>query len=153
MSMSSLEVVSVGMLVFSFILYSCFVGIIGRLALKCSSLSFSAASSLSFYALICWILLLWLGVSLGGHQQGVGAIQGAVALEILFYPEPGETGWSGLPNKIVQFGYYCELAPASALTCVFSPWTLFYSSATPSRLFSMSRSISSLADVSLLDPI
>jgi hypothetical protein len=32
------------------------------------SLSFSIASSLNFYALIYWILLLWLGVSHGGHQ-------------------------------------------------------------------------------------
>jgi hypothetical protein len=56
--MSLLEVVSAGMLVLSFTLHSCFVGNIGRIVLKCSSLSFTTASSLNFYALIHWILLL-----------------------------------------------------------------------------------------------
>jgi hypothetical protein len=41
-----------------FTLHSCFVGITGQMMLKYSSLSFSAASSLIFYALIHWILLL-----------------------------------------------------------------------------------------------
>jgi hypothetical protein len=57
-SMSSSEVVSAGALVFSFTLHSCFVKITNRIVLKCSSLSFSVASSLSFYAVIHWILLL-----------------------------------------------------------------------------------------------
>jgi hypothetical protein len=38
------------------------------MVLKYSSLSFSTASSLIFYALIQWILLLWLDVKLGGHK-------------------------------------------------------------------------------------
>jgi hypothetical protein len=53
-----------GVLTFSFTLHSYFVGITGRMTLKYSSLSFSTASSLIFGALIRWILLLWLGVSL-----------------------------------------------------------------------------------------
>jgi hypothetical protein len=57
-SMSSSEAVSAGVLVFFFTLHSCFIGITDLIALKCSSLSFSDASSLSFYALNCWILLL-----------------------------------------------------------------------------------------------
>jgi hypothetical protein len=81
----------VGVLAFSFTLDSCFVGIIGWMALKCSSLSFSTASSLSFCALIRWILLLWLGMSPGGHQQGAGAILGVVVLEAFLCPEPRET--------------------------------------------------------------
>jgi hypothetical protein len=44
--------VSIGVLVFYFTLHSCFIGIIDQMVLKCSSLSFSTASSLSFYALI-----------------------------------------------------------------------------------------------------
>jgi hypothetical protein len=66
--MLSLEVVSAGVLVFSFTLHSYFIGIISRMVLKCSSLSFSTASFLSFYAIIRWILLFWLGVSPEGHQ-------------------------------------------------------------------------------------
>jgi hypothetical protein len=57
-SMSSSEVVSAGALVFFFTLHSCLVGITSRIVLKCSSISFLAASSHNFYALICWILLL-----------------------------------------------------------------------------------------------
>jgi hypothetical protein len=66
--MSSLEVVGVGALTFSFTLHSCFIGITDRMVLKCSSLSISVASSLIFYALIRWILLHWLGMRPGGHQ-------------------------------------------------------------------------------------
>jgi hypothetical protein len=51
--MSSSEVMSAGVLVFSFTLHSCFVRITGQMVLNYSSLSFSAASSLSFYSLIC----------------------------------------------------------------------------------------------------
>jgi hypothetical protein len=50
--MSSSEVVGAGVLPFSFTLHSYFIGITGQMLLKCSSLSFSAASSLIFYALI-----------------------------------------------------------------------------------------------------
>jgi hypothetical protein len=64
--------------------------------LKCSSLSFSVTSSLNFYALIHWILLFWLCVSPGGHQQGAGAILSVIVLEAPFCTDPGETGWSGL---------------------------------------------------------
>jgi hypothetical protein len=56
--MSSSEDVSASILVFSFTLHSCFIRIVGLIALKCSYLSFSVASSLSFYIVICWILLL-----------------------------------------------------------------------------------------------
>jgi hypothetical protein len=51
-SMSSSEVVGAGVLPFSFTLHSYFVGITDQMLLKCSSLSFSATSSLIFYALI-----------------------------------------------------------------------------------------------------
>jgi hypothetical protein len=73
-----------GTLVFSFTLHYCFMGIMGRIALKCSSLSFSVASSLSFCALVLWILLLWLGMRPSGQQRCVGAISGAVVLEFPF---------------------------------------------------------------------
>jgi hypothetical protein len=68
MSMSSLEAMGLGASTFSFTLHSCFIRITGRMTLKYSSLSFSATSSLIFYTLIRWILLLWLGVMLRGHQ-------------------------------------------------------------------------------------
>jgi hypothetical protein len=67
-SMSSSEVVAVGVSTFSFTLHSCFVGIIGQMMSKYSSLSFLATSSLISYAHIDWILLLWLGVRPRGHQ-------------------------------------------------------------------------------------
>jgi hypothetical protein len=54
--------------------------------LKYSSLSFSAASSLIFCALIHWILLLWLGVRPGGHQRGAETVPGAVVLDGCFWP-------------------------------------------------------------------
>ncbi len=66
--MSSSEVVGAGVLAFLFTHHSYFVGITDCMSLKCSSLSFSAASSLIFCALIRWILLLWLDVTPGGHQ-------------------------------------------------------------------------------------
>jgi hypothetical protein len=83
-SKASSEAMSLGTLVFSFTLHYCFMGIMGRIALKCSSLSFSVASSLSFCALVLWILLLWLGVRPSGQQRCVGAISGAVVLEFPF---------------------------------------------------------------------
>jgi hypothetical protein len=43
---------------FSFTLDSYFIMITGRIELNCSSLSFSTTSSIIFYALIRWILLL-----------------------------------------------------------------------------------------------
>jgi hypothetical protein len=63
--------------------------------LKFLSLSFSAASSLIFCALIRWILLLWLDMRPGGHQRGVGAVPGVVVLDVLRCPKPDETGLSG----------------------------------------------------------
>jgi hypothetical protein len=51
--LSSSEAVGVGVLTFSFSLHSCFIGITDRMVLKCSSLSFLAASHLIFCALIC----------------------------------------------------------------------------------------------------
>jgi hypothetical protein len=95
-SMSLSEVVSAGVLVFSFTLHSCFVSIIGQMVLKCLYLSFSVASSLSFCALIYWILLVWLGMSPVGHQRGVGVIPGVMVLDVPLFPKPGEIGWSGL---------------------------------------------------------
>jgi hypothetical protein len=62
------EAMSVGVLASSFTLHSYFVGITKQMMLKCLSLSFLTASSLGFCALIRLILLLWLGVSPGGHQ-------------------------------------------------------------------------------------
>jgi hypothetical protein len=95
-SMSSSEVVSTGASTFSFTLHSYFIGITNRMVLKCSSLSFSTASSLIFYALIHWILLLWLGMRPGGHQRGVGAVSGAVVLDAPLYPTADKTRLSGL---------------------------------------------------------
>jgi hypothetical protein len=93
--MSSSEAVNAEALVFSFTLHYCFVGNTDRMVLKFSSLSFSAALSLTFCTLIHWIILLWLGVSPGAHQRGAGAVLDAVVFEILLYPEPEEIGWSG----------------------------------------------------------
>jgi hypothetical protein len=67
-SMSLSEAKSAGVLDSSFTLHSYFIGITKQMMLKCLSLSFSTASSLDFCALICLILLLWLGVSPRGHQ-------------------------------------------------------------------------------------
>jgi hypothetical protein len=92
--MSSLEVVGAGMSAFSFTLHSCFVGITDRMMLKYSSLSFSTAYSLIFCALICWMLLLWLGVRPSGHQRGAGAVSGVVVLDYCFWPRATEIGWS-----------------------------------------------------------
>jgi hypothetical protein len=79
--MSSSEAVSAGALVFSFTLHSCFIGITGPMALKSASLSFLAASSLSFCALTHWFLFLWLGVSPRGHQRVVGTVLGTIVFE------------------------------------------------------------------------
>jgi hypothetical protein len=140
--MSSSEAMSAGVLIFSFTHHSCFIRIIHRMVLKCSSLSFLAASSLSFCALIYWILLLGLGVSSGGHQRGAGSIPGAVVFEIFFCPQFGEIRWSGLPNWIVRFGCYWESTLASVLVFAFS-----------SRPFSAPGfALSLLAEASLPDP-
>jgi hypothetical protein len=97
-SISSSKVVHAGALTFSFTHHSWLIRMTGRMVLKCSCLSFSAASSLIFYALIRWILLLWLGVGPRGHQRGVGAIPGTVVINVFFCPELDETGWFGLGN-------------------------------------------------------
>jgi hypothetical protein len=152
-SMSSSEAVGAGMSVFSFTLHSCLIGIIGWMVLKCSSLSFLTASSLIFYALIRWILLLWLGINPRGHQRGAGVVPGTVVLEALFCPKPRETGWSNLGNWTIRFGSYCELVPTSILVSTFTSGTLSCSTTTSSRLFSPSGFASSLAEVSLLGPI
>jgi hypothetical protein len=131
---------------FSFTLHSFFVQIIDRMLLKCSSLSFSSTSPLIFCALIRWIPLLWLGVRPGGHQRGAGAISGMVVPEALLCPEAGETGWSGLRNRTVQFDSHRELV----LLCF---GTLSCCAATSSDLFSASGSASPLAEDSLLDPV
>jgi hypothetical protein len=102
--MSSSEVVGAGVSTFSFTLHSCFVGITGRMMLKYSSLFVSAASSLIFRTLIHWILLLWLGVSPGGHQRGAGVILGAVVLDGCFWLEAAKTGWSGLVGTDGSWG-------------------------------------------------
>jgi hypothetical protein len=91
-SLLSSEVVGAGVSTFSFNLYSCFVGITGRMMLKYSSLSFLAASSLIFYALIRWILLLWLGVRPEGHKRGAGAIPGTVVFDGCFWLEAAKIG-------------------------------------------------------------
>jgi hypothetical protein len=152
-SMSSSEAMSAGALVFSFTLHSCFIGITDRVTLKCSSLSFSVASSLTFSTLNCWILLLWLGMSPGGHQRGVGAIPGMIVFKVPFCTNPGETGWSGLPNQTVRFGCCWELATALALISIPSPWVLFCFIVTFFGPFSMSGYSSVSAKVLLLDPV
>jgi hypothetical protein len=152
-SVSSSEVVSAGVLAYSFTLHSCFVGNIGQIVLKCSSLSFSTASSLNFCALIRWILHLWLGVSLGGHQRGAGAVSGTVVLDVLFCPDPGETRLSGLPNRIVRCGCYWELATVLALISISLPGALFCFSAISPGLFSVLCFTSLSVEVSLLGPV
>jgi hypothetical protein len=112
--MSSSEVMDAGISAFSFTLYSFFVGNIGQIVLKCSSLSFSATSSFNFCALIHWILLLWLCVSPRGHPRGAVAVPSAVVLDICFCLEIVEIRWSGFENRTVQFGGRCELVPASS---------------------------------------
>jgi hypothetical protein len=126
---------SAGMLTFSFTLHSCFVGNIGRIVLKCPSLSFSTTSSLNFCTLIRWIRLLWLDVSPKGHQRGAGAVPGAVVLDILLCHNPREIGWFGLSNRTVQFGCSWELAIVLALISVSSLATLFCFSAISSGPF------------------
>jgi hypothetical protein len=106
--------------------------------LKCSSLSFSASSSLIFCALIHWILLLWLDMRPRGHQRGVGTILTAVVLKGFFCPEAEETGWSDLGNQTVWFGSRRELVPAPDLVSAFTSETLFCFATTSSRLFSAS---------------
>jgi hypothetical protein len=123
------------------------------MSLKCSSLSFSAASSLIFYALICWILLLWLDVRPRGHQRGARAISDAVVLNVPFDPEPDKIEWSGLGNWTIRFGGYRELAPATILVSVFTSRTLSYSAATSSGPFSASGFSSPLAEELILSPV
>jgi hypothetical protein len=101
--MSSSKVVGAGVSTFYFTLHSCFIEITGRMILKYSFLSFSTASSLIFCALICWILLLWLGVRHGGQQRDAGAVPGVVVFEAFFCPEATETEWSDLENRAVWF--------------------------------------------------
>jgi hypothetical protein len=74
----------------------------------------------------------------GGHQQGAGAVPGAVVLEGLFCPEAEETGWSNLGNWTIWFGGHCELVPTSILVSAFASRTPFYSAAISSGLFSVS---------------
>jgi hypothetical protein len=95
-SKSSSEVVSVRVVVFYFMFHSFFIGIIRQIALKCSSLSFLGASSLSFCVLIRLNLLPWFDVSPGEYQRGVGAILATAVLKLLHYHEHGETGLSSL---------------------------------------------------------
>jgi hypothetical protein len=77
-----------------------------------------------------------------------------VVLDVLFYPELGETGWSGLENWIVKFGGCCELVPTSVLASTFSSGTLFYFAATSYGPFSaLGFYLLSLAEASLLGPV
>jgi hypothetical protein len=138
-------------LAFSFTLHSSFIGIIDHMSLKCSSLSFSIVSSLIFCTLICWILLLWLGVRPRLHQRGAGAVSGVVVLEGLFCPEVEESGWSNLGNRTVQFGGRHELVPASVLASAFASRTLFCSAVSSSGLFFALGFVLSSAEDLLLD--
>jgi hypothetical protein len=122
------------------------------MVLKCSSLSFSAASFLIFYALIRWILLQWLGVRPGGHQRGAGAIPGVVVLNVRLC-QVAKTRWSGLGNWTVWFDGHRDLVPTSILVCTFASETSSCSTATSSRLFSMSGFALPLAEDSLLGPV
>jgi hypothetical protein len=99
--------------------------------LKCSSIFFSVVSSFNFYALIHWILLLWLCVSPGGHQRGARAIPGTVVLHVCFCPKTVKTGWFNFGNRTVRFGGHCELVPASVLAFVLAPRTLSCLSSLP----------------------
>jgi hypothetical protein len=83
----------------------------------------------SSYVPSCWIVL-WLGVRPGGHQRDAGAIPDVVVLDVLFYPEPNETGCSGLGNRTVLFGGYRELVSASVLVSASTSETLSCSAAT-----------------------
>jgi hypothetical protein len=151
-SMSSSEAVSVGVLFFSFILHSL------RREHRSNSVEVLVSFlldrlSLNFYALICWILLLWLCMSPGRHQRRADAVPGAVLFETPFCTDPGETGWSGLPNRSVRFGYCWKLATASTLISVSSSWGLFFFAATSSGPFSVSCFTSSSVEVPLLGPV
>jgi hypothetical protein len=115
--MSSSEVVGVGVLAFSFTLHSYFVRITCHMSMKCSSLSFSATSSLILCALIHWILLLWLGMRPGGHQRGARAVPGAIALEGFFCPEAEETGWSSLAAAANWSQLLSWFLPSSSKPC------------------------------------
>jgi hypothetical protein len=151
--MSSLEAVSVGVLAFSFTLLSCFVGVTDQMVLKCSSFSFSTASSLVLCALIRWILLLWLGVSSRGHQRGARAVPSTVVLNASFYPEPREIEWSDSGNWSIQFGDHYKLVPTFVLLSTFASGTLYCSAPTSPEPFSASGFASSLVEVSLLSPV
>jgi hypothetical protein len=151
--MSSSEIMGVGVLALSFTLYSCFVRITDHMLLKCSSLSFSATSSLVFYALIHKILLLWLDVRPEGHQQGAGAVPGVVILDVPLCPRPDKTGWPDLGNRTIQFGGHHKLVSTSVLVSAFTSRSMFFSAATSSILFSMSALTSPLAEDSLLGPV
>jgi hypothetical protein len=76
--------------------------------------------TLIFYALIRWILHLWLGVRPGGHQRGVGAVPGAVVLDAPLCPTPDKIGWSGLEvvtswSWLLSWSLPLLLEPCSAL--------------------------------------
>jgi hypothetical protein len=72
-------------------------------------------------------------------------MSGVVVLDVLFCPEPKETGWSDLGNRTVRLGGCHGLVSASVLVSAFTPITLSYPIATSSRLFSASGFASSLA--------
>jgi hypothetical protein len=115
-SISSSEVMSGGVFVFSFTLHSC------------SSFPFSVASSLNFYTLIRWILLC-LGVSPRGHQRGTSAVPGTLVIDVLFRSEPRETGWSGSTTtmnwpRLLSWSLSSRLGPSSVLLCCSLLWTL-----------------------------
>jgi hypothetical protein len=116
-------------------------------------LSFLTASSLNFCALIHMILLLWMGVSPRGHQRGAGAVLGTVVLDVLFYPDPGEIGWSGLPNRTGRFRCCCEQATTLVLIFVSLPGALFCFSATSSGPFSVLCFCSSSVEVLFLGSV
>jgi hypothetical protein len=130
--MSSLEVMEARLSTSSFALHSCFVGITGRMVLKCSSLSFLAASSLIFCTLI-----EVLGMRPRGHQRGVGAVPGTVVLDTHLCPESTETRWFSLGNWTVWYGGRRDLILASVPVSVFTSGTLSYLAATSSGLLSV----------------
>jgi hypothetical protein len=72
---------------------------------------------------------------------------------VLFYPEAGETGWSGLGNQTVRFGSHRELVPTSALVSAFASGTLSYFVADSPGPFSALGSALSLAKASVLGPV
>jgi hypothetical protein len=89
----------------------------------------------------------------GGHQRGARAVPGVVVLEVPFYPNPDESGWSSLGKQTIRFVGRHELVPASVLVSTFASRTISCSVATSSGLFSTLGFALPSAEELLLDPV